>query len=213
MVELVGFVLAALVWVGVFRPDDTGIWRRVSLGAALLVTGSVGLLAIDGRLGEAVGDLTLGFVGWGALVGATTVVATHVAYRLVVRLVPSLADELDDLYRLRAGHDPRLLVPIAAMGIGEELLFRGLVQHGSGLGLAVAAYTTVQIVTGRWPLLVAAAVMGAIWGALYWWTGGIAAPVVAHVTWSATLASVWPLPTADVPPRSTALAPTAHTTR
>src|SRR3546814_18721934 len=74
--------------------------------------------------------------------------------------------------------------PIAAMGIAEELLFRGVLQGVGGLALALVAYTAVQVFERKWTLAVAALLGGAVWGALFAWRAGLAAPIVAHVLWT-----------------------------
>ena len=79
------------------------------------------------------------------------------------------------------------------MGVAEELFFRGFVQDRAGLVVAVAAYTGVQAIARNWALALAALLCGSVWGLLAWASGGIVAPVAAHVVWVVALTFVWPL--------------------
>ncbi|CAN5726508.1 hypothetical protein BH24ACT4_BH24ACT4_07260 [soil metagenome] len=79
------------------------------------------------------------------------------------------------------------------MAVAEEVFFRGFVQDEVGLVAAVAAYTAVQMVERKWALGLAALLGGTVWGLLFWWTGGLVAPIVAHVLWTGMLTFVWPL--------------------
>jgi membrane protease YdiL (CAAX protease family) len=71
-------------------------------------------------------------------------------------------------------------------GVGEEALFRGLVQDtlavwmppGAALALASLLFGVMHAVTPTYAVL--AALMGAYLGGLYAWTGGLLAPMVAH---------------------------------
>ncbi|QDV36824.1 CPBP family intramembrane glutamic endopeptidase [Tautonia plasticadhaerens] len=74
----------------------------------------------------------------------------------------------------------------AAAGIGEETLFRGLIQAGtadrlgpaSGLILASVTFGLVHALTPAYALI--AGLIGAYLGALYLLTGDLTVPVVAH---------------------------------
>lgn len=83
--------------------------------------------------------------------------------------------------------------PIAAMGIAEELLFRGVLQGVGGIALALVAYTAVQAFERKWALALAALLGGVVWGALFAWRGGPVAPIAAHVQWTSMLTFVWSL--------------------
>jgi hypothetical protein len=103
-------------------------------------------------------------------------------------------DQITDLYSLREGDRVSTMVgPVVAMAGAEELFFRGFVQGRLGLVGAVAVYTAVQLVAGKWALTLAALLGAVVWGGLLWWTGGLVAPVVAHVLWTGALTFVWPL--------------------
>ena len=68
--------------------------------------------------------------------------------------------------------------------VGEELLFRGAVQSSIGIVAASLLFGLMHIGPSRkfvpWPFQ--AAVMGFAFGALFWLTGNLAAPIMAHFT-------------------------------
>jgi len=68
--------------------------------------------------------------------------------------------------------------------VGEGLFFRGAMQAQRGIVPASLIFGVLHIAPGRkfipWPCQ--AIVMGFAFGALYWLTGNLAAPVLAHFT-------------------------------
>lgn len=177
-----------------FALPRRGIWPRTWVAAgAIGATAVVGLVAV-GRFRELVGPFTLTELGIGALAGGAWLVATHVGYIAISRLFPAFGDQVRDLYRLSDEDTSRRMVgPIVAMGVAEELLFRSVLQGLGGMALALVAYTAVQVFERKWSLGLAALLGGIVWGALFAWRGGVVAPVVAHVLWSGLLTFVWPL--------------------
>lgn len=71
-------------------------------------------------------------------------------------------------------------------GVGEELLFRGVLQEGltrplgtaAGLAMASALFGAVHWITSAYALI--AAGMGLYLGGLYLWTGNLLVPMIAH---------------------------------
>jgi membrane protease YdiL (CAAX protease family) len=188
-----GVVLAAVGWVVLFDRGRGDIWPRTWVVAAVLGGYAAGALALTGELADAWGPSGPAEVAAGAAVGAAWLVATHVGHAVLARLVPSFVEQVRDLYQLGGAPARRVLGPILAMAAAEELLFRGLVQSQWGLAAAVVVYAGVQVVERNWALVLAAVLGGAVWGALYWWTGSLLAAIVAHAIWTATLTLVWPL--------------------
>ena len=74
----------------------------------------------------------------------------------------------------------------AAAGIGEELLFRGVLQPEVGVVLASGIFGVLHM-GGRGSLAFGClvGVMGAVLGGLAIWTGGLLAPIVAHAAYDA----------------------------
>ena len=186
--------VATVAWLVLFADRRDDIWPRTWAIALSLIAYSVGALAVVGRLDEVLGPVGPAEVAAGALVGGAWLVATHIGHAVLCRLFPSFVDQVRDLYRLGVDDPPRrVLGPILAMAVAEELLFRGVVQTMAGFAAGVALYTLVQLVERKWALVLAALLGGTIWGGLYVWTGGLVAPIVAHALWTATLTLVWPL--------------------
>ena len=192
---VVGAVALAFgAWVVLFGRGRDDIWPRTWAIAGVLSAYSVGGLALLGELGDAVGGLGPVDVAAGAAVGVAWLVATHVGHAVLCRVFPSFVDQVQDLYQLGADQSPRRVVgPILAMAVAEELLFRGVVQSQWGFVAGVAAYTAVQTVERKWALTLAGLLGGVVWGGLYLVTDSLLAAVVAHAVWTLSLTLVWPL--------------------
>ena len=191
-------VLAAAVWAFLFALPRDGLWTRTWISATVLIAFSVAALASADRLGDVVGPITALEAAIGLGVGGAWLVATHVGHAVLCRLFPSFLAQINDLYRIRDRAPLASMVgAIAAMGLAEELLFRGFLQDRVGLLIALAAYTGVQVFERKWALALAALLGGAVWGLLFWWRDGLVAPVVAHVLWTGALTFVSPLKGCD----------------
>ena len=109
----------------------------------------------------------------------------------VAREVPVLRGFMDDLLtRSRGPVVPTALVTLTN-GAAEEIFFRGAVYAAIGPGrqvlLSTAVYALATVATGN-PVLVAAAVaLGVVFGLQRRVSGGILAPALTHLTWSAVL--------------------------
>jgi len=194
-VLLVGaIVVAAICWAVLFVPERDGIWTRSWIVATVLVAYStVALLALD-DLAEAFGPLGIAEYAIGAAVGGAWLIGTHVGHVVLCRFCPTFLDQTRDLYAIAAGDQRRAIVgPIVAMGVAEEMMFRGLLQPEGGFALGLAVYTVVQLVEKKWALVLAALSGGTVWGLLAWWRDGLVAAIVAHVLWTSILTFVWPL--------------------
>ncbi|HEX2575036.1 MAG TPA: type II CAAX endopeptidase family protein [Aquihabitans sp.] len=191
---VLGVVVAFAGWTFLFRRPPEGIWPRTWMTAAALSSFSLVALALTDRLDDVVGPVSPLAVAAGVGIGGAWLVATHVGHVVLCRLFPNFLDQVTELYSLREGDRVTTMVgPVAAMGVAEELFFRGFVQGRLGLVGSVVAYTAVQLVAGKWALTLAGFLGGVVWGLLAWWTGGLVAPVLAHVLWTGTLTFVWPL--------------------
>lgn len=187
-------VLGFMAWAYLFLLPRAGLWSRTWAVAVALSAASVAGLAVVGELSATVGPVNAVEVGVGLAVGALWLACTHVGHWMLCRLFPSFMDEVQDLYAIGTGDRVRTMVgPIVAMGVAEELLFRGVVQGLGGLAVGVVVYTAVQLVERKWVLALAALLGGLVWGVLFEWRSGLVAPTVAHVLWTATLTFVLPL--------------------
>lgn len=187
--------VAAGAWAFMFLPGREGIWPRTWIAAGALIVAATASLHALGRLREVAGPFTAEELAIGLAAGGAWLLATHVGYRIITWVLPSFGRQVGDLYRLRDGDSTvgQMAGPIIAMGVAEELLFRGVLQGVGGFALALAAYTAVQAFERKWALALAALLGGAVWGALFAWRLGLVAPVAAHVLWTGALTFVWPL--------------------
>ncbi len=171
------------------------LWR-VPVGAALtpsvagLVAGTIAIAPL------------LGLLWW----------VTRSTFPPFRRLVSEVDEHLLPLFRTCTL--PELALIAVAAGVGEEALFRGLIQLGVGdiagiwVGIAVAsvAFGLAHLVTPTYAAL--AALIGVYLGVLAVLSGGIWAPVVAHAGYDFVALALWvraprpsqPEPTAKEPP-------------
>lgn len=134
---------------------------------------------------------------WGAGVGLVAVALSNVLERHA-----AWASRLSDAFRETLGplsHTQCFGIAVCS-ALGEELLFRGFVLQGVALrvfdpesawGFPVALLCSSLIFGGLhigpdWrtflPWTLMAITMGGVFGALFWWTGGLEAPIIAHFT-------------------------------
>jgi hypothetical protein len=122
----------------------------------------------------------IGVAAFGAFYGAA----------LVARRVPLLDEAIASvLCSATRGSGPLMLTTALVNGVAEEVFFRGAVYTALGGRHAVPISTGVYVATTaatRNPALVlAAAVMGTLFAAQRRASGGIQAPILTHLTWSA----------------------------
>lgn len=130
---------------------------------------------------------------------ATGVGAFAVFYggALVARRVPVLNDALTSVLRFaEEGDDGRVLATTLTNGLAEEVFFRGALYSAlEGAHPVVAstgAYALVTTTTRNPALVLAATVMGALFALQRRASGGIQAPVITHVVWSALMVRFLP---------------------
>jgi uncharacterized protein len=119
------------------------------------------------------------------------------ACALVARHVPMLDRSIRRALQFAdQGPGPLVLLTTCANGIGEEVFFRGALYTALAGKHPVAASTTVYALstaTTRNPALVlAAAVMGGLFGLQRRATGGLQAPLLTHLTWSTLMVRFLP---------------------
>ena len=111
---------------------------------------------------------------------------------LVARRVPLLDAAIVGVMRFaRQGSTPLVVLTTCANGVAEELFFRGALYTAVGarhpVAKATAAYTAVTAATRNPALTIAGALMGTLFGLQRRATGGVQAPIITHVTWSALM--------------------------
>lgn len=122
--------------------------------------------------------LALGVGAFGAFYGAA-LVARRIP--ILERAISGVLDYADE------GDDKLVLATTLANGIGEEIFYRGALYAAlpNNPVLASTAIYTLSTTTTRNPALVlAAGVMGTLFGLQRRASGGLQAPVITHVTWS-----------------------------
>jgi membrane protease YdiL (CAAX protease family) len=108
---------------------------------------------------------------------------------LVARQIPPLNSALQDILRFAdQGTAASVLLTTLVNGAGEEVFFRGAMYAAIGehypVALSTAVYTASTIATRNPALVLAAGVMGTLFGLQRRASGGIQAPLLTHVTWA-----------------------------
>ena len=145
------------------------------------------------------GPLHLGFMADGddrlrrpivtpVLIGAAAFSAFY-GFALVARHIPVLNDAIASvLQHADQGSAPLVLFSALANGAAEEVFFRGALYAAFGSErpavVSTVVYTVATVATRNPALVLAAAVMGSLFGAQRRSSGGIQAPVLTHLTWS-----------------------------
>jgi hypothetical protein len=115
---------------------------------------------------------------------------------LVARRIPLLDDAISRVLVFAEGNGLLVLLTTYANGVGEELFFRGALYAALPHERAVVASTlvyTVATTTTRNPALVlAAGVMGVLFGMQRRASGGLQAPLLTHITWSTLMVRYLP---------------------
>jgi uncharacterized protein len=188
-------VVAGLVGAGVLA------WSlRIEPGSAWFYPATLSLAFVWTVGAFASGPLHLGRIGLGAprprpvvepiLIGLV-LAAAFVVGALVVREMPGLADQVREvLEHAQEGSRPLVLLSTVAVGISEELFFRGAAYAAiprHPVPVTTALYVLATVVTGNVMLTFAALVLGVVVGLQRRASGGVLAPVLTHVTWSVVM--------------------------
>lgn len=186
----------------VFRGPKARFWQRMTrtglgLGALALTT--------QGELRRArprPRDLATGVA-----IAAALYAVFQVGDRAARRVMPSGAEDIGDVYRLRSLRPrPEIAARLATViGPAEELYWRGLLQAeltrrlgpARGAAAAAAVYGGAHVVTGNPTLVGAATVAGAGWSALAALGVPMPALVVSHVVWDIWIFLVQPTQPVD----------------
>lgn len=124
-------------------------------------------------------------------------VATFAAGAVVVRQIEPVRTVVAGvLEHTRQGNLVLVYVVTLVNGAAEEVFFRGALYAAIGrrhaIPISVAIYAVVTTATGNPMLVFAAVLMGLVWGLQRRATGGIGAPMLTHLTWSAGMLLVLP---------------------
>lgn len=171
-------------------PGNAAFYLLTALVAATWVGGAVlsgplhlGWTPVRGRLRRPIVTPIL----TGLVIGGV-----FVAGSLVVREIPALRDQVNSvLAHARYGS----IVPITAVtlvnGLAEEVFFRGALYAAIGrrgaVPISTVVYAGATLATGNPMLVFAAALLGLVLALQRRASGGILAPILTHLTWSATM--------------------------
>ena len=158
-------------------------------GALVLVAATIG--ALLGRNVFALGGPLAPNLALGVATACGTVISGLLAYK-VFPVFRKLSEELAPLV-VDGTRRRDLLVLAALSGVGEEALFRGALQPEIGIVATSLLFGALHVGPDRRYLLWTLWAVGAgfLFGALYEWTGGILAPVVAHALHNAVTLLLW----------------------
>lgn len=175
-----------------------GVWGGVG-GAALLL--GTGFLALYGKSLRPL--LTGGrpAIIQGLAAGAVLVALTYLFFPLAVWLFPGLGSATAHLYQLFNSGPPLLRMTLPLVILGEEVVWRGVVQTAIqnrcrvALGAAVTAviYAAAHAPMGE-PLLVLVAFgCGLYWSLLRWRSESLVPALLSHLIWDLTVMVLFPL--------------------
>jgi membrane protease YdiL (CAAX protease family) len=168
------------------------VWRLMPV-----VLGPMGVAALIAAPWDTPDAGTAASLGVGAASGLALFAGTRVFVAIAARWEPFRRQTLDE-YR-EAATVPlarSLWLSLLIMVPAEELFWRGLGQatlEGTSLGVtggAVAAwglYVVANLPSRSMPIVAGAVVAGALWVGLWWWSGGVLAPLASHILWTGSM--------------------------
>jgi membrane protease YdiL (CAAX protease family) len=123
--------------------------------------------------------------------------AVFVVGALIVREIGPLRNVVDDvLQHARQGNLALVAVLTLVNGAAEEVFFRGALFAAIGrhrpVLVSTVIYVLVTIATGNPMLVFAAVLMGTLFALQRRASGGILAPMITHLVWSAAMVLVLP---------------------
>jgi uncharacterized protein len=206
---LVGVSIAGAGLLGASLSTKPGSWRFYPLTLGVAGTWMVGGLC-SGRPKDAQSQdrtdlpsqpmlvpIAIGAGAFGAFYGAA----------LIARRVPFLNDALIavmDYAHRNSG--PLVVATTLANAIGEEVFFRGAIYDAAGTKhphtTSTVAYMAVTTATRNPALVLASGAMGTVFALQRRASGGIEAPILTHLTWSALMLCYLP-PLFQAPPTMT----------
>jgi len=204
-----GLVFSYCLWYVVFVAQPGDFW--LSLANAALLLGCYGWYfgGAPLRLGQFTArEVGIGLVGFAVLYVIFMVgnILSALLYLILPGAVANLFDPrlVGSVYGLGQEGTPWVkgLLLFFIISPCEEIFWRGFVQRwaakrlGGFAGWLLAAffYAGAHFVTGNILLVLAASVTGLFLGLLYWWRRNLAACIVAHALWTATIFLILPMP-------------------
>lgn len=198
-------LIATLLWFVMFSPwtaPHINFWVMMSISGVVLTSLALHYSAdLKRRLGELFGlkNIVLGVAIAAALWGVF-----WVGEKVAVWMFPFADGQIGSIYSMKEGTNTLLIGALLLLVIGpaEEIFWRGYVQQtlsdkwgGTVAFIATTAiYTLVHLWSFNFMLLVAAAVVGGIWGLIYrFWPKGLGALIVSHAVWDVAVFVLFPI--------------------
>ncbi len=112
---------------------------------------------------------------------------------LVARRIPLLRRAITGvLGHAHHGSTPTVVTTTLVTGAAEEIFFRGTLYDAFGARTSTAMYVLSTTATRNPALVLASAAMGTLFTLQRRWGGGVQAPLLTHLTWSALMISFLP---------------------
>jgi len=195
---LLSVLIAFLLWFAAFVIRPFNFWLMMSANTVIL---SVLALAAGTRAIEKK-DLTPANFLIG-IASAAGLYGLFWAGGKLLFLIPGHQSQLESIYATRSALPAAAVAALLffPIGFGEELFWRGFVQtwfagrysKPAALALTAAVYTAVHVPTLNPVLIIAAAVCGVYWGALYLATGSLLPVLISHMLWDPFIFVIRPL--------------------
>jgi len=201
-VAVAGFLAEAGAWWAV-RSGRVYLWRALPVTLVAMA-----VAAVIVRPPVAASDVsTMTALVVGASSGVALYLATRAFVAIASRWEPFRRATVDIYSEARPiSITMALALSVAVMVPAEELFWRGLVQpeladRSGGAASAVLtwlAFTAVNVPSRSVPILLGAAVGGAVWAGLAWWSGGLLASLISHILWTGLMLALPPAPGREV---------------
>lgn len=196
-------VLAAILWTVMFSP-----WTAPTVNFWWMMTGSALTLSVFA---------TLFNPGWwrgvkwsipNVLLGVGIAVALWMVFWVGDKVSAWMFDfarpQVDSIYGMKEGESPWLLAALMLVLIGpaEEIFWRGYVQNAlskrwnsnTGFIVTTLVYALVHIWSFNFMLVMAALVVGAIWGLAYrLYPQKLGTLIVSHAVWDVVVFVLFPI--------------------
>ena len=158
---------------------------------ATFVLAAVVISALTGNPLKLGAHSVVGALAVSLLTATATVLCGILGYR-ALPVVREISEELAPVL-LRGSTIGGLISVSVLSGVGEELLFRGALQPLVGVVVSSLLFGLLHVGPDRRYLLwtVWAVAVGFLFAGLYEWTGGLLAPVVAHVAHNGVTLILW----------------------
>ena len=190
-------IVCVVVWVvAAACARVLGIWLAVG-GAAVAL--GVAVWILDRNQARALLRPSPGLLAVGVAAGGVMAAVSALLYPVLARRVPFMAPDTALLYSaFRAPSLTIASIALAPVVVGEELVWRGVVQAAltrrlgrpGGLVFAAVAYALAHAALGSPVLVTVALLCGIAWGALRAASKSLVPPLLAHLVWDA-LVLLW----------------------